>query len=96
MFGLYSKYKKPMGKKLIRYRHDIYFENIILAGGSKMDRREWGARVRAESPIKKLLQYPWEQWWSWRKVDGPEIWFGVGVNRHADGLHGVVGEREEN
>lgn len=23
MFGLYSKYKKPMGKKLTRHRHDL-------------------------------------------------------------------------
>lgn len=33
-------------------------------------------------------------------MDGPEIWFGAGVNRHADGLHGEMGgqrgEEEEN
>lgn len=27
-------------------------------------------------------------------MDGIEIWLGAGINKHADGLHGVWGGRE--
>lgn len=76
-----------------------HFEKIPMAVGLKMVGC-WGASIKAASPVRGLVQNPWEKQWlcqgGWGELEKSRLamWLGARVNRQADGLHGEVGRKE--